>query len=95
MTKKAQNRTSEFKLNLVLEAIEGKKTLVQLASENGIHPRQITLWKKQLLVEGKKVFSDKRFQQNKVKPDKEELLHIIEQLGMELDFLKKKLGRTA
>lgn len=38
-----------FKTKVVLEALKGLKTLPQLASEFGIHPQQITDWKKQAL----------------------------------------------
>lgn len=89
--KKAQNRSPDFKLKIVLQALEGKKTLVQLAAEHGIHPRQITLWKTQLLSKGKEIFSDKRFSKSKPESGREELLHIIDQLNLELNFLKKKL----
>lgn len=40
---------SAFKTKVVLEALKGAKTLAQLATEFGIHPQQITDWKKQAL----------------------------------------------
>ncbi len=37
--------TSAFKAKIVQEAIKEEKTIAQIASENGIHPNQISQWK--------------------------------------------------
>jgi len=34
---------------IALDAIKGQKTIVELASEYGVHANQISSWKKQLL----------------------------------------------
>ena len=34
---------------MALEAAKGQKTLSGLASEHGVHPSQISIWKRQLL----------------------------------------------
>jgi transposase-like protein len=93
MSKVPKKRTSEFKLKLALEALKGEKTIVQIASEHGIHPKQIQRWRDQLLEEGQDLFIHKTIQK-KADPDKEKLLHIIAQLTLELEFLKKKLKRN-
>lgn len=93
MSKAPKKRSSEFKLKLVMEAIKGEKTIAQLASENEMHPKQIQRWRNLLLAEGESVFTHKT-QQKKSDPDKEKLLHIIDQLTLELEFLKKKLRRN-
>jgi transposase-like protein len=94
MAKTPQKRTPEFKLKLAIEALKGDQAITRLASEYGIHPRQITRWRNQLLEEGKDIFIHKATQKSKnPDPDKKQLLHIIEQLTMELDFIKKKLKR--
>jgi transposase len=95
MPKTPQRRTPEFKLKIAIEALKGNHTLVQLASEYNLHPKQIRRWKDQLLQEGKDIFNHKTTQKsNKPDSDKKELLHMIEQLSLELDFLKKKLGKS-
>ena len=43
--------SSEFKVKVALEAIKGQKTANEMASEYGVHPTQITQWKKQALDE--------------------------------------------
>jgi transposase-like protein len=93
MSKAPKRKNPEFKLQLVLEAIKGDKSLIQLASENGIHPKQIQRWRDQLFDEGEKIFIHKTTQKQS-DPDKEKLLHLIDQLTMELEFLKKKLKRN-
>ncbi len=40
---------ASFKTKVVLEAIRGQRTIVEIASEYGVHPNQITAWKKQVL----------------------------------------------
>lgn len=93
MSKAPQRKSSEFKLKLAVEALRGDKPITELASEHGIHPKQIARWRDQLLEEGEEIFIHKATQK-KQDPDKEKLLHIIEQLSLELDFLKKKLRRN-
>jgi len=93
MSKVPKQRSSEFKLKLVLEALKGEKTIAQLASENEMHPKQIQRWKTLLLEEGENIFTHKTIQKQS-DPDKEKLLNIIDQLSLELEFLKKKLKRN-
>lgn len=93
MAKAPQRRTPEFKLKIALEAFKGDKAITALASEHDMHPKQIARWRDQLLEEGKDVFIHKQIQK-KSDPDKDKLLNIIEQLSLELDFLKKKLRRN-
>ena len=93
MSKVPKKRSSEFKLNLVLECLKGEKTIAQLATEHQIHPKQIRRWRDKFIEEGQQVFVHKATQR-KADPDKEKLLHVISQLSTELEFLKKKLQRN-
>ena len=47
MVRKEYSR--ELKARIALDAIKAQKTVVELASEYGIHANQISIWKKQLL----------------------------------------------
>ena len=50
MTKRARrNHTPLFKAKVALAAINGEKTLAELAQLFEVHPNQITSWKAQLL----------------------------------------------
>lgn len=93
MSKQPKFRSPEDKLNIAIEAIRGDKTIVQLGSEHGIHPKQIQRWRDQLFDEGHKIFINKNTLKSE-DPGKEALLHVINQLTRELEFLKKKLTRN-
>jgi transposase-like protein len=80
----------EEKTRVALEAIKGQKTLNELAAEYGVHPSQITQWKKQALDEMPNAFSGGRARREH---SEEELVaslyQEIGQLKVELDWLKK------
>ena len=56
MKKKRRRHSPDFKFRVALEAAKGQKTTSQLAQEYGIHPTQISSWKRKLLTEGSEVF---------------------------------------
>jgi len=93
MTDRRKSFTAEFKTKVALEAIKGYRTVSEIASEYGVHPYQITQWKKQALEGLPDILSDRR---KKHKEDHEELIsqlyQQIGQLKVELDWLKKKSG---
>lgn len=93
MSKPQRRWSSELKLMLVFESIRGDKTIAQLASEHGLHPRQILKWRDKIVHEAENIFRDQRYRQQ-TDPDKDKLLHIIDQLTLELEFVKKKLKRN-
>jgi transposase-like protein len=80
-----------FKAKVALEALKGEKTLAQLSSEFGVHANQIRQWRKRLLNELPKLFSDRRQKGDQEKDDLiSELYRQIGQLKVEVDWLKKK-----
>ena len=80
-----------FKAKVALEAAKGEKTIAQLSSEFGVHANQIRQWRKQLLEELPRLFSDRRRKQEKNEEElRSELYKQIGQLKVELDWLKKK-----
>jgi putative transposase len=46
MTMQRRQHSAEFKAKVALEAIRGERTVHELAAEYGVHPVQITQWKK-------------------------------------------------
>ncbi len=46
MTMPRRQHSAEFKAKMALEAIRGERTLHELATEYGVHPVQITPWKR-------------------------------------------------
>jgi transposase-like protein len=93
MTTPRKRYSADFKSKIALEAVKGSKTINEIASIHGLHPNQITQWKKQLLAELPVLFSDKRVKANKEQEALEDRLYQqIGQLKVELDWLKKKSG---
>jgi putative transposase len=59
-----------------------------------VHPNLLMQWKRQLLDSLPATFADKRAKENKEQEEKEaQLYQQIGQLKVELDWLKKKVGR--
>ncbi len=93
MEKKLKKRDAELKLKVALEALKGDLSVSQIASKYDIHPKQVTDWRDQLLHEGELVFTPKTsLRRTKTDHEKDDLIHKIGQLTVEVDFLKKKLG---
>ena len=82
-----------FKAKVAVEAVREQKTLQEIAGKYGVHPAQISKWKKQSLEELPKIMSDRR---SRAEKSEEELMSsLYEQIGqlkVELDWLKKKSG---
>jgi len=93
MSKERRKFSAEFKAKVALEALKGHRTVAELASEFGVHPNQISQWKKQLLETIPEAFSRRRERDKKARRElTDRLYRQIGQLQVELDWLKKKLG---
>ncbi len=93
MTKERKRFKADFKAKIALEAIKEVKTINQLAQENGLHPNQISLWKKELLCRAVEIFGKEK-DNEKIKYEDlvPKLYQEIGQQKVELDWLKKKVG---
>jgi len=86
-----RNHSALFKAKVALEAVKKEKTIAQLSSDFGVHPNQITQWRRRLLDEVPDIFSKKRKKKEKDNEElQSELYRQIGQLKVELDWLKKK-----
>jgi transposase-like protein len=90
MTMQRRQHSGEFKAKVVLEALRGERTIHEIAADCGVHPLQITQWKKVALEALPQLLSSRR----RTKPKEEEALKAalyqqIGQLKVELDWLKK------
>lgn len=85
-------RSAAFKKKVAIEALREDQTLSELASKHGVHPIQISKWKKELIEGAESVFENRRRCPQDDQTPREELERKIGQLTVELDFLKKTLG---
>lgn len=85
-------RTAAFKKKVALDALKEDKTLAQLASQHGVHPIQVSQWKKELIDGADSIFERKRGAHKRESIEREDLERKIGQMTVELDYLKKKLG---
>lgn len=92
MGTKRKQHSAEFKFKVALEAAKEQKTLSQLGSEYGLHPTQISEWKRQLLSAGVRAFAkgESKLENGQSKVEIE-LYEQIGRLKMELEWLKKKV----
>ena len=86
MSAKRKSFSADFKAKLVLEVIEGEKTINEIASKYGVLPVSLKSWKKHFL-ENMSLAFDKS---TVVKEYKDE----IEELKKSKDAIAKKLGET-
>jgi transposase-like protein len=85
-----KQHSAEFKAKVALDALKGLKTINELASEYGIHPTQITQWKKQAQEGLSSIFSSGRCRHDKSQEElTARLYQQIGQLTVERDWLKK------
>ena len=81
---------ADFKAKVALEALKGDKSTAELAQSYGVHPTQISQWRKQLLDQASSVFEGR--QTKAVNVDIDELYKKIGKLEMERDFLASRPG---
>jgi transposase-like protein len=91
--RRRRQHSADLKARVALEAIQERRTLNEIASEHGVHPTQVSAWKRQAL-ESLSTFFDGgvRVDGQELKRQESELFEQIGRLKMELEWLKKKYG---
>jgi transposase len=90
--KKRKTYNAGFKTKVVLEALQERETIQEIAKKYDIHPNQISTWKSQFL-SGASIVFEKGVDKSDDEKEKTELYKKVGQLQMENDFLKKVLGK--
>jgi len=86
--------TAEFKAKVALEAIQGQRTIAELASRHELNPTQIATWKREAIEKLAKIFDDKGAEVQANRDAEVTKLHAkIGQLVVERDFLAKAFDR--
>jgi transposase-like protein len=93
MKKQRRNHSAAFKAKVALEAAKEEKTLAELSQQYGVHVKQISAWKQQLLEQVSEVFESSTDKKRDFEAEVKELHAKIGELTMERDFLSDKLGR--
>ena len=92
---KRRRHSTEFKTKVVLAALRDDRTQSQLASEFGLHPLQITHWKKQVVEALPGIFGQRAERSAAEQAELErQLYEKIGRLEIELGWLQKKTGTT-
>lgn len=90
MSKQRRTYTAQFKLETVLEALRGEKSVVQICRERGIKDSLYYKWRDQFLEQAPQIFGEKA-----ARPQEEqgqriaELERMVGRLAMENEILKK------
>lgn len=90
---KRKQHSPDFKAKVALEAHKGIETAQQLAARFGIHPTQISHWKRHLLDGAAGLFESGKAP----RPEENNEAELYEQIGrlkMENEWLKKKAQRV-
>jgi putative transposase len=101
MSVKRKVYTAEFKAKLVLEVLEGEKTINEIASKYEMVPKNLLNWKKQFLenmslaFDKSAVVKEYKSEIETLKNDKDELAKKVGNLTIEKDFLEGKLVSLA
>ena len=93
MKRKRRTHSAEFKARVAMEAMKGIKPIHQIASENEIHPVQVSQWKKEIQERLPELFERKNGRSKELEEESqrvEQLERKVGQLVIERDWLAKK-----
>ena len=96
MSKKRKQYSAQFKAKVALEAIQGVKSVPELASQYEVHPTAINGWKRQVVERASELFESAetgRKQESTSKAEINELYRQIGQLKVERDFLAERSAK--
>lgn len=95
MPRTRKNHPAKLKAKVALEAIEGQRTISEIAQQYGVHPNLVSSWKRQAIELMPELFSPQSVDSGSESDvEKQELYRQIGQMKVEMDFLKKTLGRV-
>lgn len=75
-----------------IKALQERETLSELSKKFGVHPNQISRWKKEFLERAPEIF-DKSVSEKEDDTELDKLYAKIGQLEMEREYLKKNLKK--
>ncbi|HLW08739.1 MAG TPA: transposase [Marinilabiliaceae bacterium] len=93
MKKERRKFSAGFKAKVAIEAIKEQQTVHELAAKYEVHATQINAWKRDFLNNAESVFSKDQDRSKDDSQEKKELYSKIGELQIQVDFLKKVLGK--
>ena len=93
MKKERRKFSAGFKAKVAIEAIKEQQTVHELAVKYEVHATQINAWKRDFLNNAESVFSKGQDRSKDDSQEKKELYSKIGELQIQVDFLKKVLGK--
>ena len=94
MPRTRKSHPAKLKAKVAIEAIEGQRTISEIAQQYGVHPNLVSSWKRQAIELMPELFTPQAAGVPSESDDeKQELYRQIGQMKVEMDFLKKTLGR--
>lgn len=92
MGKKRREHSATFKAKVALDAVKEQETIAMLATKYGIHPTQLSHWKKQLVEGAELIFAGEHSHSTQdYEAERDRLYQEIGRLATELNWLKKKM----
>jgi transposase len=92
MAKKNRRKfDAAFKARVAMEAVRETETIAQIAQRHGVHPINVSKWKKQLLDGAQTAFENGAPEPSGSAQREDELLKKIGELTIERDFLARGL----
>lgn len=91
--RKRRHLSAEFKARVAREALEGQKTIQEIAQQNEIAPTQVSAWKKELETRMVELFERKNAAQDAAKNHEKKAARLerkVGQLLVEKEFLEGK-----
>jgi transposase len=94
MSRRRSRFSPEFKARVALESLSGNETMSELASKYGVHPNQISTWKKQAREGIVDSFSGRKKRDGQDREAQIKELHAkIGELTVEKDFLASAFAK--
>lgn len=93
MQNKRNRHNPALKAKVALAAVQEQQTVADIAKRFGVHPNQVSKWKRQLLDNITRVFEPGAKGCDSDSEREAELLKKIGELTVERDFLSRVLGR--
>jgi transposase-like protein len=95
MSKKRRQHNAAFKAKVALDALKNIETVHAIAARHGVHPTQVSQWKKELGERLPELFArgGASSAASETQEREKELFEEIGRLKMELEWLKKKAGQ--